>query len=354
MHRFHFSKSFLPAFIILFPLLSQILNAQAATDRFLLWHPSAASTAMGGIGTTLSGSGFAAYYNPAGLTGITSSVLGASITKPDPFFGSTAHSFVGLAIPFGGGRYTLGISANMIWKSIGAVTWFDPNPVAADPSTFNWHGKISFAGFVNQHLSIGAGFGILRSALADFDVQGQGRTGTSTSIAGDVGLQWRILHFGTMKCGGLVYGHDTVDTTEQYHLEDKGVTIGVAIRNIGPKITFIDQAQADNLPELLSYGIRYKNLINDFVSATGAVEAEQELNESSSVSYLHFGAEVVVLNMVALRAGYFLDTYGPKNSYGAIGGGIHYSSFTFNLSRVTQFYLPTWQFDISIDSEGWL
>ena len=86
----------------------------------------------------------------------------------------------------------------------------------------------------------------------------------------------------------------------------------MAITNIGPKLAFIDAAQADDLPRNLAIGFAYKLIKSEFsqLLVTGEVNKilvglndgfSQELKEA----VFNGGIEFTYAYLFALRGGYF-------------------------------------------------
>ncbi len=91
-----------------------ISSGQQSGARFLLWHPSAKSISMGGIGVAIDNGVFAAYYNPASLGFINKTSISTSFGQPFPFFENMGHSFIGFSHNFKFG--VMAFSANMFWR----------------------------------------------------------------------------------------------------------------------------------------------------------------------------------------------------------------------------------------------
>lgn len=93
--------------------------------EFLLMAPTARGAALGDAFAALATDASALYYNPAGVSQITHTELQASTTS---YLVNTRYSWIGLALPFGGGAKAFGLSVGTFGFSDQPVyTVDDPN-----------------------------------------------------------------------------------------------------------------------------------------------------------------------------------------------------------------------------------
>jgi hypothetical protein len=328
--------------LIIWLVLVQNIPAQNSAARFLLWQPSAKSNAMGGVGTTLYGDAFATYYNPAGLSFSKSLSLVGSVVNPMPFFNNIVHSYLSGSYRLKKGYGTFAVSSNLFWKGKQVVTDELGNVRSLDEKDiFHWQAKFSYATLLSKNISIGINISLLKISLAEFGASKEKGTGkTSTAL-----FDFSILIKNLFPSATLI--NSETDMKNDL-VSNHGFSIGVAFLNLGQKIAFIDQEQKDNPPSLISIGFSYWPLQSNIISLMFATDFEKQMYESSLIDYIHSGSEVQLLHFIFLRAGYFLDTFGPKNSYATIGAGVHYKFFSINLARYTKAILPAWHFDGSI------
>ena len=325
------------------------MRAQQAAPRYLLFKPSASSTAMGGVGVACYGNAFAAYFNPAALAFSSDASFTGSFVKPIPFFGNTVHSFLAGSCKI---RQDDGLafSANLYRRGKQVVTRDDPDPIKLEDPTLSWQGKISYAHAFNTKLAAGMSFGLVRFALSNGDVQLQNREGFGTGWMFDVGLLIKdILPEATW------HSRTTEKKSEPGFFESlggqrqsEGLSVGFALLNLGQKLYLIDKQQSDDLPATLTFGTSYWPVAFDLAQAMISIDLEKQLHESSTLDYVHFGGELTFVRMFSLRTGYFLDTYGPATSYGTLGFGVHVKFFNFNIARYTRAIDVTWHFDTAI------
>lgn len=160
----------------------------------------------------------------------------------------------------------------------------------------------------------------------------------------NAGLTFKILQLRvdcTGACEGLPTGtasSSALDAGVQYELPvDAPIWIGVAVRNMGPKLQVKDRAQADPLPTRVQVGAiyrvtpleRYVKELNVRVSA----DLIDELALSSPSA--RFGADVGWRDRAFLRAGYVFKEYANSEQYGpSIGFGIAAGNLHVDVARL--------------------
>jgi hypothetical protein len=134
------------------------------------------------------------------------------------------------------------------------------------------------------------------------------------------------------------------------------LSLGLNISNIGPKITYIDAAQADPLPTNFRFGLAYRLVDQEYNRLTIAtdvnkllVNVENDANDERQVDsvfkamfsswsnddYIYsVGSEYWYANMIALRAGYYKDKAGSVE-YLTIGAGLKYSIYQFDFGYIS-------------------
>lgn len=320
----------------------QTIHSQNSTARFLLWQPSAISNSMGGVGTALYDNAYAAYYNPAALAFSDRLTLVGSLVKPLPFFGNITHSFIGGSIRTEKSG-TLAFSANLIWKGPQLET---SGRYTIDGYTLNWQGKVSYAVPVSDDLSIGISLGLLRIKLFDeIFVNNEKREGKNTTVLFDLGIFWKdLLPRSTLKSNA---------PKDEWYIgkEKEGMSVGMALLNIGQKISFINEKQSDDTPAKFMFGVSYCPIFINEGAILLAIDFEKQLYEPSFVDNVHLGSELNILHFVSLRIGRFEDTKEPKISYNTYGAGVNVKYFSVNLARYEKTLLPTWHYDATFTLE---
>lgn len=160
-----------------------------------------------------------------------------------------------------------------------------------------------------------------------FDISLAGSYGTALSSRLKVGLSAKILYSKLSDLGaGLEKGKGTsggfaVDFGLLYLLSHR-MTLGVALTNVGPKMAYIDAAQADDLPRNLAIGFAYELLQKEFYRFLVTAEVNKimvgvndGLSEELKQMILNAGAEFLYAKMFAMRAGYIHDDEGDVKTF---------------------------------------
>lgn len=326
--------------------LASVLEAQQTTARFLLLQPSATSNAMGGVGTTLTGDAFSAYDNPAALAFSKSFTAVGSFVKPIPVFGDIAHSFIGISRPFGS-TGAFAVSANLFWAGKQFVTSEDGG-IRGITSEFDWVGKISYALPVRNNLALGLGISVVQRRvwedIKDFRNQHSYEYKLTLpnrlGIMMDAGVFIQNLIPGLPSFSNREFTGSPLDPSHE-----AGLSLAVSLLNVGPELYSALEESTDPLPTKLMIGLAYSPIQVGILEFKLASDLEKQLHEPSTLDYVHLGGEAGVGGVLRLRAGYFADTFGPKNSYFTCGGGIRMRFLALNVARYTRALLPSWHFD---------
>lgn len=335
--------------------LIQTVQAQKSTARFLLWQPSATSNAMGGVGTALYGNAFAAYHNPAALAFSPSLSLVGSFVKPIPFLGDMVHSFFSISHRTQAvGAFA--ISANVLWKGNQTRTLsFGPDPIGT-LDEFDWSGNISYGLHLTNNFAIGGTIKLLKIKInsTTYNIRGifESEIVNTNAVMLDAGVLFKnLIPEATLTPSGLEVGRFIKKLADNRKVA--GLSFGAALLNAGRKVSFLEypNAKSDHLPTRIMLGLAYWPLHSEALGLMLASDLEKLLHESSTFDYLHLGGEARLLSLLCFRAGYFLDTFGSKNSYFTLGGGIHTKYFSLNLARYTRTILPSWHVEGTLSVE---
>lgn len=193
----------------------------------------ARARALGDAFSAISGDVTASLWNPSGIAQMPESKLrsGQSAAQASMFytdysapFGEAGeglyYTFLSGAMPLGD-MGTIGATLQLQGQGTIAVTTDSPDVVREESLGTNWALTFSYADRITEHLAAGISGKMIRMVL--------GRE-SGSSYAVDLGMQY-LLPFDMMP-----------------------ITVGAAIQNIGPGISFIDENQADPLPRLLRLG----------------------------------------------------------------------------------------------------
>ncbi len=214
---------------------------------------------------------------------------------------------------------------------------------------------LGYATRVFDDLGLGINARYIRSALSPLGTAQEQGSGIANTVSFDIGMMWR-----------------------PYDLDidwlDKKFSFGFNLSNLGPKVTYIDAAQADPLPTNLRVGFGYKLLEDEFNSLTYSVdfsrllvrrrpeiidstgggrrviqEASVDPLPKSLFSSWGDGSGLRKVNMsmgaeywygsprlIAIRVGHFFEdpSFGNRNFW-TFGAGLRYDIFGFDFSYIS-------------------
>jgi hypothetical protein len=196
---------------------------------------------------------------------------------------------------------TVGLSATYI--SYGKFTRTGENsPISlGEFDSFDFSLAASFGTALNENLSGGVTAKFIYSKLADQGAGIEVGKGTSSGFAVDLGLLYRM---------------------------SSRLTWGLAITNLGPKMTYIDAAQADELPRNMAFGFAYDVLQSEYYKLLFTAEmnkilvgVDDGLSQELKETIFNGGMEFVYANLFAARAGYIYDQEGNVKNL-TLGAGL--------------------------------
>jgi hypothetical protein len=302
---------------------------------FLLITPGARAAGMGESFVSIADDATATYWNPAGLAfqqGTEVSLMHSNWLPqlaPDLYYDyATIRHSLG---PIG----TAGLSVTFINLGDQIITGeLDSTPLGSF-SSYEMAVAGSFGSKLGVNNSAGVTLKFIYSNLAPkLDNTSQKGDGRATAFAVDLGY----LH--------------------KNFLLDR-LNFGVNLTNIGPKITYIDAAQADPLPTNLRLGFSYYLLKQEFNTLQLTTEfdrllvaprkngkaapvfealvrawADEPLKTELKHIIANVGAEYWYNNLLALRVGYHHDEIG-KVKYISAGAGLKYSVYRLDFGYIS-------------------
>jgi hypothetical protein len=109
-------------------------------------------------------------------------------------------------------------------------------------------------------------------------------------------------------------------------------TLGVAVRNVGPRLQVVDSEQADALPARLHLGVDYRVWSRQSAAGETQLRLAAELVDRLKIGgpSVRIGGEIAHDGRFFLRGGYDSDEGGGPS----VGGGIVAGSFAIDIGRV--------------------
>ena len=331
-----------------FPVAAQVTTSAVP---FLLIAPNSRSSAMGEAGVALADDAWAIYWNPAGFA--FQNTAEAALTRADwlPAFGLSdlwiAHSVYKQPVEEVDG--VVGVAVTYLSLGEFTKTLNDPTPLA----TFKGYEVAVSAGYgtkIGEETGLGVNVRLIHSSLAPFGTANEQGEGIATGFAFDLGVLY--------KPSSLFIPFTDVDMGNVW-------SFGAALSNIGPKLTYIDKAQADPLPMNLRVGIAFNALESEFNNITvigdlsrllitrkgtqtdefykaifttwtqGSFFKEQMRQFVSGIGAEYwYGAP----RLIAMRAGFFYeDPRAGNRKFMTFGAGIRYDIYGFDFAYISAF-----------------
>jgi hypothetical protein len=286
-------------FILSLILLSQITFAQGqAGSLFLTINPGARSNAMGEAQIGVANDVYATYYNPAGLTNLSTKEFSFMHTSYLPnLVDDMSYDFLTFAMPFRDGET---IGGHFTYLNLGDQVSTDTNGNEIGSfSSYMYALNVSYARQIDESSSWGVNGKYFYQELAVIN----SLDASSGSFAVDLGY----------------FKHNAMD--------NPNLKLGAVLTNIGPGVSFGD-GEEDPLPTRLGLGLSLLTLEGQ---ATVAFDFNYELNDQTVVTNL--GAEFYLVEDFALRAGFLSDPSGDLN-YTTLGLGADLGAIGFDVSYV--------------------
>ena len=307
----------------------QAFAVSEATVLFLMITPGARQAAMGEAFVAVANDASAVFWNPAGLAyqqGKEATFMHVNWLPglTDDLF----YEFLSFRTSIEGVG-TIGV--NVVYLNLGEQQ--RTSVTGRDLGTFNsseYAITASYGTTVTDNLAMGVALRFIYSNLSPVGAGTERGTGQASGFSFDVGLLYTFPF-----------------------LNNK-LNWGMNISNMGPKIAYIDEAQADPLPTNLRMGIAYKLVDQKYNKVTITADINKLLvtpHTSGKADPFHkalitswyddplqaeldkitrgIGIEYWYSDLFALRAGYYHDKEGNVK-YPTFGAGIRYASYGFD------------------------
>lgn len=223
-----------------FLTLSRPLYGQSEAGAiFLLISPGARAGGMGEAQVAVANDAYASFWNPAGLAFLQGSEMALMHVNWLPnladdmyyeFFAYRKH------YPYLG---TLG--GHLIYLNLGEQIRMgeSPDDYLGTFTSYMTALTLSYSSLLSPKSSLGINAKVSYQHLTNFGAGGEKGKGTSTDFGFDIGY-----------------------LRKEFLTPD--LTIGLTVTNIGPKVSFIDPAQADPQPTNFTFGINYAIVNSEF------------------------------------------------------------------------------------------
>ena len=329
-------------------LLPQGIYAQGGETgvAFLLLAPDSRAGGMGEAGVGLADNSAAIFWNPGGIGFLDGTEVSITHSNWLPQFNLdlfydylTYRQYVE--------SLNGSVTASITYMNFGEFVRTgpdDPTPLGTF-NAFDAALTLGYATKINSDMGLGFNFRVIHSRLSDQPTSLEQGTGTATTVSFDVGWMWRPENFDISFLGDL----------------SKKFSLGINLSNLGPKINYIDQAQADPIPTNLRIGMAFQLFHNDFNSLLYTFDMSKLLVDRDSSGSENFykaifsswskkpvfrsidysmGLEYTYGTpgdfLFSLRTGFFYEdpSFGNRK-FVTFGAGIRYDVYGFDFSYIT-------------------
>ncbi|KAB2909388.1 MAG: type IX secretion system outer membrane channel protein PorV [Ignavibacteriales bacterium] len=338
-------------FVLLFGLSKTIQAQGEAAVPFLLIAPDSRGGGMGESGVGLSDNSSAVFWNPAGIAFLSGQEFSFTHSnwlpkfKLDLFYDyATYRNYID--------ELDGSVTASVTYMNYGEFVRTGPD--SPDPlgtfRSFDMAATVGYATKLSTDWGLGVNLRLIHSRLSDMPTGQEQGTGTATSVSFDLGFMWRP--------SSLVIPFTDYDMGNKF-------SVGLNLSNLGPKISYIDRAQADPIPTQLRLGLAYRFLADEYNSLTYTLDftkllvrrypdgTSDDFYEAIFTAWTDksFSDELadIVTSMgleywygkpgdflFALRGGFFYEdpNYGNRK-FITLGAGIRYDIYGFDFSYIS-------------------
>lgn len=328
------------ASLLLVSVFSPAFGQGEATVLFLMINPGARQGGMGEAGVALADDPAAVYWNPGGL--------------PFQYEDPEVDKKIG------------GTLMHVQW-----LPQFNLNDLYYDFAAFRYHWQdIGMLGFAIQFINYGENIQTDNSGneIGRFNSNEVAVTGSySLKVTHNLGLGVNLKYIYSNLSPGVFVDAERQEGKGSTFAFDVGtlwkpgfakkLSFGLALSNIGPKMTYVDEAQADPLPTNFRLGFAYRLLHSEFNKLTFVYDmnrllVNREGTKSDNVfkamfysswtqgdllkRFTHsFGLEYWYTNLISLRGGFFYEDpkYGGRKFW-TFGGGLRMSVLGVDFSYI--------------------
>lgn len=333
-------------------VLPKAVQAQGeAAVTFLLLAPDSRAGGIGESGTGLADNSAAIFWNPAGIAFLSGSELSLTHSNWLPQFN------LDLFYDYLTYRQYIedldgSVTASITYMNFGEFirTGPDSPEEIGRFRSFDAALTLGYATKVHPDWGLGFNFRLIHSRLSDQPVAEEQGKGVATSVSFDIAGMWRPGDLEIPLIGNI----------------GNKFSIGMNLSNLGPKIYYIDRAQADPIPTNFRLGFAAKLFDDDYNSLLYTLDfsklliSKDTVNNTSKEFYeaiftawgdrpfseelrdivTSTGLEYVYGTpgdfLFALRTGFFYEdpSYGNRK-FLTFGAGIKYDIYGFDFSYIT-------------------
>lgn len=318
---------------------------------FLLLAPDSRAGGIGESGSGLADNSAAIFWNPAGIAFLSGSEFSFTHSNWLPQFNldlfydyATYYKYIE---DIGGS-----ITTSITYMNFGEfVRTGEDSPIELGTfRSFDAALTLGYATKLSNDWGLGFNFRLIHSRLSDSGAGKEIGSGVSTTVSFDIATMWRPEHLDLPLLGDI----------------GNNFSVGFNLSNLGPKIYYMQQAQADPIPTNLRVGFAARIFEDEYNSLTytldfsrlligvaDSADKRPEFYEAifSSWTDRSFTEVLKTINtsmgmeywygipsdfMFALRFGFFYEDPNHGNrKFVTLGAGVRYDLFGFDFSYIT-------------------
>jgi hypothetical protein len=337
----------------LFGMFQKVAFGQAATSAvpFLLVAPDSRAGGIGESGAGLADNSAAIFWNPAGIAFLTGSEVSITHSNWLPQFNLdlfydylTYRQYIE--------SLSGSITSSITYMNYGEFVRTSPDSPDAIGTfkSFDAAMTLGYATKLSNDWGIGMNFRVIHSVLSTQPTAGEQGSGVATSVSFDLATMWRPSSFDIPFIGDL----------------GKKFSVGANLSNLGPKMYYIDQAQADPIPTNFRLGFAYELVNDDYNSLMYTFDISKLLVDKDSTTSKDFYQAIFTTwskypffrsmdysmgleywygqpgdFLFALRTGFFYEdpAFGNRK-FMTFGAGIRYDIYGFDFSYISTSIFP--------------
>lgn len=234
-------------------VMNKSLAQGEAAVPFLLLAPDSRAGGIGESGSGLADNSAAIFWNPAGIAFLSGSEVSITHSNWLPQFNlDLFYDYLAYR------QYIDDIGGSIL----ASITYMDygefvrtssqsPDPIGTFRS-FDAALTVGYATKLSNDWGFGFNFRVIHSRLSDKPTENEQGSGVATTVSADIAAMWRPEVLNIPLIGDM----------------GNRISIGANLSNLGPKITYIDQAQSDPIPTNFRLGFAVRIFEDDFNSLT--------------------------------------------------------------------------------------
>lgn len=319
---------------------------------FLLLAPDSRAGGIGESGSGLADNSAAIFWNPAGIAFLTGSEFSFTHSNWLPQF--NLDLFYDYATYYQYMEDLNGsITASITFMNFGEfVRTGEDSPIALGTfRSFDGALTLGYATKISNDWGMGFNFRLIHSRLSDSGAGKEIGSGVSTTVSFDIATMWRPAHLELPFLGDI----------------GNNFSVGLNLSNLGPKIYYMQQSQADPIPtslrvgfaarifqdeyNSLTYTLDFNKLLIGVIDSTTGKRPEfykaifsswvdrpftEVLKTINTAMGLEYWYGIPSDFMFALRFGFFYEDPNHGNrKFVTLGAGVRYELMGFDFSYIT-------------------